>query len=277
MALTQRRHIVPERELFGRALVLGRSEQEARALVARAYPLVDPGCAQLRLWPPPAGTRADSSPDALMASIAEHAHDLVIKAVPPAPNGQGAALDSLDQRLIRQCSCPVWLADPRDRSPIRRVVAAINPIVEDRASQAGSVLALAAAIARTAGAELHILHAWIAYGETLLRPRVSEAELCDYVEGERRKAAARVEQSAAAARVRVPSARMHLPKGHFHKVLPGFVARERIDLVVLGTRGRQGWTAKALLRPYAEAILRGAHLPLLVVKKDAPALHLPTR
>ncbi|HVL69982.1 MAG TPA: universal stress protein [Vicinamibacterales bacterium] len=265
MALSQRRHYEPARELFGKALAVGRSERETRALLEQASPLVDPAGARVRLWPPPPGTGSEST-DAVLSSIRDREHDLVMKALARSPRRRGALIDPLDSLLIRQCPCPVWLADPTERRRIRRIVAAVNPVVNDRLDDAIAVASVAAAVAASSGAELHVLHAWIAYGETLLRPRVPPHELQEYVDGEREAAAERVDAVLAAARIRIPAARIHLVKGHFHRLLPGLIERNRIDLVVMGTRGRQGWTAGALLRPYAEVVLRDTCGPLLVVK-----------
>lgn len=268
MGASQRRHH-EHRELFGRAIVVGHSERESRELVDQTYPIIDPAGARLRVWPPrdPA-----ASPDAMLSSVADTGADLVVKAVAHADEGTGAELDPLDARLIRQCRCPVLLADPSHGRPIRRVLAAVNPIVDDRVSQALSILSTAAAVASTAGAELHVLHAWIPYGETLLRPRVSPEELREYVDEEQATAAERIERTLAEVRLRLPAARVHLVKGHFQEVLPAVLERERIDLLVMGTRGRQGWTSRVLVRPYPEVVLQETCAPLLVVKAGtAPA------
>lgn len=263
MARSQRRDVESHSELFGRALVVGHSERESRELVDQTSPIIDAEGARLRVWPP---SDPGASPDTVLSSVADRGHDLVVKAVAHAGQGSGAEIDALDARLIRQCPCPVWLSDPTHATPVRRVLAAVNPVVDDRASQARNVLSTAAAVAETAGAELHVLHAWIPYGETLLRPRVSPEELREYVAEERATAAARVERSLAEVGLRLPASRVHLVQGHFQEVLPAVLEGERIGLVVMGTRGRGGWTAKALVRPYPEVVLRETCSPLLVVK-----------
>jgi universal stress protein E len=263
-AVSERRETGPEAGLFGHALVCGRSEQETRPLIEQAYPLVQPGGVSVQLWQP--GGEAEKPPDAVLSAILAAGHDLVMKALTPDEDGPGAALDPLDTRLIRQCPCPVWLSDPAQARPLRRVLAAIDPVVEERVAQAARILSLAGAVATAAGAELHVLHAWVAYGESLLRPRTSPEELGEYVEAEREDAVARVEKALAGTHHRVPRERVHLLKGDFQHVLPAVVSAERMDLAVMGSRGRRGWLASALLRPYAELVLRHMRGPVLVVK-----------
>jgi universal stress protein E len=266
-AVPARQSVARANGLFGNALVCGRSEQETRALIEHAYPLVEPGGITVQIWPPAGG---EKSPDAQLSAILSAGHDLVLKAVASDEEGPGADLDPLDTRLIRQCPCPVWLADPETARPLRRILAAVDPVVEERVGQASRVLSLASAMADTTGAELHVLHAWVAYGESLLRPRTSPDELRGYVQAERDDAVARLEKTLATARLRVPRERMHLPKGDFQHVLPAVAATQRADLVVMGSRGRRGWLASALLRPYAELVLRRMRGSVLVVKGPDP-------
>lgn len=263
-ALSERRETVRETGLFGHALVCGRSEHDTRALIEQAHPVIEPGGVSVQLWQP---TRArEKSPDAALSAIVAGGHDLVMKTLTPDEDGPGAALDPLDTRLIRQCPCPVWLADATQARPLRRILAAVDPVVEERVGQAARILSMAGAVAAAAKAELHVLHAWVAYGESLLRPRTSPEELREYVESEREDAIARVEKTLAGTRQRVPRERVHLLKGDFLHVLPAVVAAERMDLVVMGSRGRRGWLASALLRPYAELVLKRVRGAVLVVK-----------
>jgi universal stress protein E len=270
MGASQHRHAYRARELFSHPLAVGGSDRATRTLVEHASPIVDPSAARMQIWPPPE-RYAEASPNAFLSSVDLLQPDVVLKALEHVPNADGARLDSLDVRLIRQCPCPVWLADPAHATRIRRVLAAISPVVADRASQAVDILSTAAAVAATAGAELHVLHAWIAFGETLLRPRVPPAEHRDYVLGEKAAAAARVERSLAEARLRLDPSRVHIIQGQFRDALRDLVGARKMDLVVMGTRGRRGWFASALVRPYPEVILREVCAPLLVVKSGANA------
>lgn len=269
MGASQYRHAYrTPRELFSHPLAVGASDRATRTLVDHAVPVVDPSAARVQIWPPQ-DRYAEGSPNAFLASVDLLQPDVVLKALEHVPNTPGARLDPLDVRLIRQCPCPVWLADPAHVSRIRRVLAAVSPVVSERASQAVDILTTAAAVAATAGAELHVLHAWVAFGETLLRPRVPPAEHRAYILGERAAAAARVERTLAEARLRLDPSRVHILQGQFRDVLRDVVQASRIDLVVMGTRGRRGWFASALVRPYPEVVLREICAPLLVVKSSA--------
>src|SRR5690606_11734325 len=127
-------------------LAVGGSDRATRTLVAHASPIVDPSTARLQIWPP-RDRYAESSPNAFLSSVDLLQPNVVLKTLEHAPDAHGARLDSLDVRLIRQCPCPVWLADPAHASRIRRVLAAISPVVADRASQAVDILSTASAVA----------------------------------------------------------------------------------------------------------------------------------
>jgi nucleotide-binding universal stress UspA family protein len=238
-------------------------------LIEQAYPAVEADGVTVQLWPRAGDDRADAS-DRMLSTVVHGDYDVVIKSIVPDQDGRGAALDALDAALIRYAPCPVWLAYPAAAPWLRRVFAAVDPIVDDRIGQALQVLSIADGVAASSGAELHVLHAWDVYGETLLRSRVPAGELQEYIEAERDAAEVRVERMLAAARLRVPHERRHLPKGQFRDVLPELTRVERADLIVMGTRGRRGRIAAALLRPYAEIILGRVRRSVLVVKAPAP-------
>ena len=56
----------------------------------------------------------------------------------------------------------------------------------------GEVLDLAADLAAWEGGELHVAHAWVPYGVTVLSSRMSEESLSKYIEGGRRSAQERM-------------------------------------------------------------------------------------
>lgn len=262
MSLPERRR-QPRPGPFESAVVLGRRKRDAESLAAFARPFVAGHIGQLAGLDPAASA---ARPDEVLAAIASQRPELVIRAsAPRAPDG-GIELDGLDTALIRRCSSPVWFTDPATDVLPHRVLAAINPIVEERVDQAGAVLDVARRLADGIDADLHVLHVWIAFGDTLLRPRMRQEEVDAYVQSQRDGAVRRVEWSLGRAGIRLPAARLHLLQGHFGQLLPDVTRHERIDLVVMGTRGRHGPAAAALVSPYPEVVLRKCAGPLLIVK-----------
>lgn len=266
MSLPDRRSR-PRSAPYHRAIVLGRDEHDAERLAEFARGTV----AHLAVPVTTAALRAPKgdSPDRVMSLITSQQADLVFRARASRTVGEGAALDRLDTTLIRRCPCPVWFADPATSAPPQRVLAAINPIFEDRVDQAAAILEHARRVCGATGAELHVMHAWIAFGETLLRPRMAADDVEAYVRHQGDAALRRVEWSLARAGIRVPRSRLHLLKGHFGELLSQVQREHGIDLTVMGTRGRQRGSVAALVRPYPEAMLDRSAGPLLVVKRSS--------
>jgi nucleotide-binding universal stress UspA family protein len=81
----------------------------------------------------------------------------------------------------------------------------------------------------------------------------------------------RLQQSGAALRSEGYRARTISPTGALCDELLSAVKQNEVDLIVLGTHGRKGYD-RLLLGSDAEAILRQAHCPVLLVGPAAPAL-----
>jgi nucleotide-binding universal stress UspA family protein len=198
-------------------------------------------------------------------------HDLVVKAV-AAEGEERRTLTEVDLALVRRCPCPVWFVEcARPRTP-RRIVAAIDPEADD--DNATTVLAdrvavTASGLAATLDADLHVLHAWVAFGDHLLRNRMPPADLEEYVEAARARAEHSGGQILAASGLDLPPGRVHFRKGEVIQVLPQFVSDGDFDLIIIGTKGRQGWL-DSIFRPHAEGALVQTRLSVLVVKVRRP-------
>ena len=103
---------------------------------------------------------AHAKPEALLAAIAQHAPDLVIK-----QPGKNSALRRLfstpeDQQLARQCPAPLLVVGSAGDHLPRRVLAAVDIVeAEDTADLNALVIAQAERLAAATQAELHIAHA----------------------------------------------------------------------------------------------------------------------
>ena len=109
-------------------------------------------------------------------------HDLLMKEAEPNEN---VLFGSTDMHLLRTCPCLVWLIKPgqADR-PFSRILAPVDPappvdetdllrikadLAPKDAALDAKILEFAGFLADTEGATLHVLHAWSAPGEGLLR------------------------------------------------------------------------------------------------------------
>jgi nucleotide-binding universal stress UspA family protein len=208
-------------------------------------------------------------------------YDLVVKDAEP---GGGLIFPSRNMELVRTCPCPVWLVrPPRQGRSFERILAAVDPApavgdgdddplnfrVEERspASLDHLILDLATGLAELEGAELHVLHAWNAPGEDLLRgdPRVPASTLDDYVESLRLEAQVALEVLVSGHPFDPARRFLHLRKGQPAEVITQFVAEQKIDLITMGGVVRTGLPG-LLIGNTAEAVLERISCSALTVK-----------
>lgn len=117
-------------------------------------------------------------------------HDLIMKEAEP---NESVLFGSTDMHLLRTCPCPVWLLKPGHGDvPFSQILAAVDPAPpsdetdlfhlkaelaqKDEALDA-KILKLAGSLAEREGAQLHVLLAWSAPGEGLVRGELIPADV----------------------------------------------------------------------------------------------------
>lgn len=208
-------------------------------------------------------------------------HDLVIKAAEPL-EWLDRLLGSEDMHLLRKCPCPVWLIKPSAPRTYRRILAAVDVNDAYRELELRSrhlldqhVLKLATSMAISDFAELHIVHAWEAVGESAMRGsfmRMPEAQVDAYVEEVRQQREASMERLMSDVTSDVgPDAlnylkpKVHLVKGLARKVIPALAKQIEADLVVMGTVARTG-VPGFITGNTAESILNQIDCSILATK-----------
>ncbi len=213
--------------------------------------------------------------------VLRRGHDLVLKD-PEAQDFLAGLVGSDDMHLLRKCPCPVWLVKRDENEAYRRVLAAVD--VDDcypeqelrtRHHLNCEIMELAMSIALADFAELHIVHAWSAIGEDVMRGGFlhrPEAEVDAYVNGVRAKQARAVEvlideigqgQSQDALEYLKPQ--KHLVKGRARKEIPLLAKDIEADLIIMGTVARTGISG-FIMGNTAEAILSQIDCSVLAVK-----------
>ena len=78
--------------------------------------------------------------------------------------------------LLRKCPCPVWLVKPKAPKTYQRILVAVDvddgylpKELETRHRLNVQILETAASLAISESAELHVVHAWEAVGESAMR------------------------------------------------------------------------------------------------------------
>ena len=177
---------------------------------------------------------------------------------------------STSRHLLRQCPCPVWIMKPTRRERFRRIMAAVDPDPENtvRDSLNATILQLASSLATQDNAELHVVHAWTLYGETLMgRPGVGMAE-----SEVRRLAQQEAEKHRRSLETLLTKhtggmGETHLIKGDAGSVIPQMAANNKVDLLVMGTVCRTGIPG-FFIGNTAENILDKVDCSVLTVKPE---------
>lgn len=213
----------------------------------------------------------------VIRAVLRDGHDLVIKSAEN-PERLQRLFGSDDAHLLRKCPCPVWLMKPAEKPNYDCIMAAVD-VQAPQASPAGAELnlqitELAGSLAVSDFAALHLVHAWEAPAETLVRAtsdRPDEARSA-YVDGELARRRAGMAALCRLLRARIGrdayehiAPRTHLARGSAKTVIPETAVGLGADLVVMGTVARTGIPG-LIIGNTAEAILDQIHCAVLAVK-----------
>lgn len=221
----------------------------------------------------------------IVREVLRNEYDLVIK-VPDNEDFLDGLLGSDDMHLLRKCPCPVWLARPQQAKSYRRIVAAVDvndayspAEVESRQALNRAVIDFASAMAISEKAELHLVHAWTAIGEEVLRGgalRTPEKQIgiyVDQVRKSRQRALAELVKGLTGAAAGL-EAQVHLIKGEARREIPLLARKIDADLLVIGTVARTGIPG-LIIGSTAESVLRQVHCSVLAIKP--PGFETPVR
>lgn len=217
----------------------------------------------------------------IIHEVLRHGHDLVIK-IPEHQDWLDRLFGSDDMHLLRKCPCPVWLIKSQAPTAFRRILAAVDvdnsyPPAELESERIlnQQILEMASSLALSNFAELHIVHAWTAIGESTMRGALMSApeeQVVDYVERIRKQRETNLnglvrEVSDTTFRdvADYLKPETHLVKGHARKVIPALAKLIDADLVVMGTVARTGIPG-FIMGNTAETILNQLDCSVLAIK-----------
>ena len=199
-------------------------------------------------------------------------HDLLIIEAENEKGIRKQLLGSNELHLLRKCPCPVWVIKPRDKDTFGRILVAIDPSSsnEETKNLNQKLLELSTSLARMESAEHHVIHCWEAYGESMLRsPRYggSLEDVDEYVRNVGKLARDNVRNCLLPFNISPENDLVHLINGDPEWGIVDFIARNDIDLIVMGTLARTGISG-FLIGNTAEKIVNGIACSLLAVKPD---------
>lgn len=218
----------------------------------------------------------DGAPsEAVTARAAESGADLVVMSTHGRGGLERAWLGSIADRLVRRLTVPLLLVRPAEDEPegarvfdrlptIRRILVPL-----DGSELAEAALPLAAGVARRSGAGVVLVRV-TGIGVLVDSPYIPPAiDTAAEVEGERREAWRYLEGVAE----RLGSEGVEVDGLEVREGPPAAaileLAREGADMVAMATHGRGGFR-RWLLGSVSDKVLRGADVPVLLVRPEDP-------
>jgi len=210
-------------------------------------------------------------------SVLKNGYDLLIKPV-KTPNWTDRLFGSEDLQLLRKCPCPVWLMKASEKLNYDSILAAVDFDQTDLNPSENNlnreILELAASLALSDSASLHIAHAWDALAKKTILSRgdLSPEGLVNYATKEHERH--RKELSLLAEQLQgwigkkaydYLSPGFHLPEGPAKKVIAPLSEKLEADLVVMGTVARTGISG-LIIGNTAEALLDQLTCSVLAIK-----------
>ncbi|UCH80201.1 MAG: universal stress protein [Nitrospiraceae bacterium] len=211
----------------------------------------------------------------LIREVIRGKHDLVIMS-PSAEEGlKEFFFGSTAMHMMRKCPCPVWVIKKQQKSKFAKILAAVDPPLSLNETDSvktdlnKKIMELSSSLARLEKSELHVVHTWELYLETMLRNRagLSQSDINDMIEESKRNHVKMVNELIMTYSPGLPEKRIHILKGRAGYMIPEVAREIGIELIVMGTVSRTG-IAGLFIGNTAEEILGRVDCSVLTVKPD---------
>jgi len=220
----------------------------------------------------------------VIREVLRNGHDLVVKC-PESPSWLDRFFSGDDMHLLRKCSCPVWLVKPEAPRSYKRVLAAVDvdesylpTELATRHALNVQILEMAASLALSEFADLHVVHVWDSVYESIsgfvLSSDISPEKEALNIEQERRQhqqlldellRRISIENESTRGALDYLNPRTHLLKGTARKEVPALAKRLGVDCIVMGTVARTGIRG-FIMGNTAETILEQIDCSVLAIK-----------
>lgn len=173
--------------------------------------------------------------------VIRNKHDLVMKVAKGTHSRQSGFLGTTAQSLLRNCPCTVWLLKPGHQGAFQHVLAAVDshPGDQDHEELNGRILQLATNYCRDEAVPLEVVSASGVVGGAYLGSYALTEEYRSMLTSTRTECQQNL-NSLMASFPGVSSDHVHLLDGEASIEVPAYVARNHMDLLVLGTVARRG-------------------------------------
>jgi universal stress protein E len=210
----------------------------------------------------------------IIREVLREKHDLVIMTAEDERGLKTQLFGSTSMHLMRKCPCPIWVMKPTQDKRFARILAAVDTDPEDSDTKHDAlnakIMDLATFLAEQEQSELHIVHAWTMFGESLLRSkraRLKERQVDAWVLEHRQRHERQLDKLLDESALENLKHQVHLTKGSAESVIPVLVHEQQIDLIVMGTICRTG-VAGFFIGNTAESALQQVNCSVLTVKPD---------
>ena len=217
----------------------------------------------------------------IIREVLRNGRDMVIK-IPETQGWLDRILGCADMSLLRNCTCPVLIVKPAPSQYYRRILAAVDldstyqpAELKSRHALNLQIFEMASSLALSDFAELHIVHAWHAIGESEMRGGFMhrpEEEIFAYVEKVRQQQSANLDAFMCKVASNLGQETMdylkpqtHLVKGWARKEIPTLTKQIEADLIVMGSVARTG-VPGFIVGNTAEIILHQIDCSVLAIK-----------
>lgn len=207
----------------------------------------------------------------IIRQVLRGGHDLVVK------TAEGQSL--LSQRifggtafnLMRQCPSPVWVVKTEHNRKLKRILAAVDVEVDADTQQHtelnSNILQIATSLAELEGAELHVVHAWSMWAESILRSRTPVDQFHEMLQEQEKATEAAFSVLLEPFKLTVDSPQVKLMHGAPDYVIPQVVHNDQMELLVMGTVCRTGIPG-FMIGNTAEQVLSDVDCSVLTLKPD---------
>ncbi|MEM9669961.1 MAG: universal stress protein [Pseudomonadota bacterium] len=213
----------------------------------------------------------------IVRDVIEHDRQLVIKMAEDWSGAPARLFTSTDQHLLRKCPSPVWLCQPTAKGSAKTVLAAVDvdlvAAAEPETLRAlnEKTLRTAAKIAEMQGAALHVLHAWDALGEGMVRmwsmAENPQTDVDDYVRSNADQSRVNLQSLVASIHDEKFKVEQHSVRGAARDIIPQMVIDLSADILVMGSIARTGIPG-FIIGNTAEDVLNSISCSVIVVKPE---------
>jgi len=218
----------------------------------------------------------------VIRAVLRNGHDLVIKC-PESPSWLDRFFSGDDMHLLRKCPCPVWLVKPEAPGSYKRILAAVDvdesylpTELATRYALNVQILEMAASLALSEFADLHVVHVWDSIYESIsgfvISSEISPEKEALNIEQERRQHQQWLDtflrnsgNKATRDALGYLKPQTHLIKGGARKEVPMLAKRLQIDCIVMGTVARTG-VRGFIMGNTAETVLEQIDCSVLAIK-----------